>query len=134
MSAATKQKRPVVLVVEDDGAVRRVVQLALDRSGFDVVEVDTGTRALASLEHGGIDAVVLDLGLPDARARDVLAWLHAHDDKPSWVVISGGFDRAEAVRLDRLIGGRFLAKPFDLWELVRRVAVLANGDDEGAIR
>ena len=134
MSAATEQKRRVVLVVEDDGAVRRVVQLALDRSGFDVVAVDTGTRALASLEHGGIDAVVLDLGLPDSRAPDVLAGLHAHDDKPSWVVISGGIDRADAVRLDPLVGTRFLAKPFDPWELVRRIAALAGGDEEGATR
>ena len=132
MSTATKQKRRVILLVEDDRAVRRVVHLALDRSGFDVVEVDTGTRALASLKQGGIDAVVLDLGLPDARAPAVLAWLHAHDEQPPWVVISGGFDRADAVRLDPLIGSRFLAKPFDPWELVRRIAAMAEGDEEGA--
>ena len=133
MSAATKQKRPVILVVEDDGAVRRVVQLALDRSGFDVVEVDTGTRALARLEHGGIDAVVLDLGLPDARAPDVLAWLHAHDEKPPWLVISA-VDRADAVRIDSAISGRFVAKPFDPWKLLERITALTDMDEEGATR
>ena len=131
MPTATKQKRRVILLVEDDRAVSRVLRLTLDRSGFDVVEVDTGTRALASLEGGGIDAVVLDLGLPDARAPDVLAWLHAHDEKPPWLVISA-LDRADAVRLDGTIDRRFIAKPFDPWELLKRISVLSGGDEEGA--
>ena len=130
MSTATKQKRRVILLVEDDRAVRRVVRLALDRSGFDVVEVDTGTRALVSLEQGSIDAVVLDLGLPDSRAPDVLAWLHAHDEKPPWLVISA-VDRADAVRIDATIGVRFVAKPFDPWELLKRITALAGRDEEG---
>ena len=133
MATTTKQKRRVILLVEDDRAVRRVVHLALDRSGFNVVEVDTGTRALASLEQGGIDAVVLDLGLPDARAPDVLAWLHAHDEKPPWLVISA-VDRADAVRIDGAISGRFVAKPFDPWKLLERITALTDMDEEGATR
>ena len=131
MPAVTKQKRRVILLVEDDRAVSRVLRLTLDRSDFDVVEVDTGTRALASLEGGGIDAVVLDLGLPDARAPDVLAWLHAHDEKPPWLVISA-LDRADAVRLDGTIDRRFIAKPFDPWELLKRISVLSGRDEEGS--
>lgn len=133
MATTTKQKRRVILLVEDDRAVRRVVHLALDRSGFDVVEVDTGTRAVATLEQGGIDAVVLDLGLPDARAPDVLAWLHAHDEKPPWLVISA-VDRADAVRIDGAISGRFVAKPFDPWKLLERITALTDTDEEGATR
>ncbi len=131
MSTVTKQKRHVILLVEDDRAVRRVVRLALDRADFDVVEVDTGTRALTSLERGGIDVVVLDLGLPDSRAPDVLAWLHAHEEKPPWLVISA-VDRADAVRLDGTIGGRFVAKPFDTWKLLERITALTDRDEEGA--
>ncbi len=133
MATTTKQKRRVILLVEDDRAVRRVVHLALDRSGFNVVEVDTGTRALASLKQGGIDAVVLDLGLPDARAPDVLAWLHAHDEKPPWLVISA-VDRADAVRIDGAVSGRFVAKPFDPWKLLERITALTDMDEEGATR
>ncbi len=87
--------------------------------------------ALRSTGAGGIDAVVLDLGLPDSRAPDVLAWLHAHDEKPPWLVISA-VDRADAVRVDRSIDARFIAKPFDPWELLKRIAVLSDGDEEGA--
>ncbi|MCH7483073.1 MAG: response regulator [Chloroflexi bacterium] len=130
MSTATKQRRRVVLLVEDDRAVRRVVRLTLEGSGYDVVEAEDGTHALERLERGGIDAVVLDLGLPDARAPSVLAWLHAHDEKPPWLVISA-VDRADAVRLDGAINGRFVAKPFDPWELLRQIAAMAARDDTG---
>ena len=133
MATTTKQKRRVILLVEDDRAVRRVVHLALDRSGFDVVEADTGSRALASLERGGIDTVVLDLGLPDARAPAVLAWLHAHGEQPPWLVISA-VDRADAVRIDSAISGRFVAKPFDPWKLLERITALTDMDEEGATR
>ncbi len=130
MSTASEKNSGVILLVEDDQALRWLMRRALDQSGFDVVEVDTGTRALTRLERGGIDAIVLDLGLPDARSPDVLAWLHAHDEKPPWLVVSA-VDRAEAVRVDPLIRGRFVAKPFDPWELVQRIAALADGDEEG---
>ena len=128
MSTSTKKRR-VALLVEDDRAVRRMLRLTLERNGFDIVEVETGTDALASLERGGIDAVVLDLGLPDSRASDVLAWLHAHDEKPPWLVMSA-VDRADAIRLDGAIGARFVAKPFDPWDLLERITALTDGQEK----
>ncbi|MCH8199605.1 MAG: response regulator [Chloroflexi bacterium] len=133
MSTASEKNSSVILLVEDDQSLRWLMRRALDQSGFDVVEVDTGTRALASLERGGIDVVVLDLGLPDSRAPDVLAWLHAHDEQPPWLVISA-VDRADAVRIDSAISGRFVAKPFDPWKLLERITALTDMDEEGATR
>ena len=130
MSTSIKKRR-VALLVEDDRAVRRMLRIVLEGNGFDVVEVDTGAGALASLERGGIAAVVLDLGLPDSRASDVLAWLHAHDEKPPWLVMSA-VDRADAIRLDGAIGARFIAKPFDPWELLERITALTDGERKGA--
>ena len=131
MRSPTSGKRRVTLVVEDDHAVQRMLRLALAWGGFDVVEVDTGTKALACLEQGSIDVVVLDLGLPDSRASDVLAWLHAHGERPPWVVISA-VDRAEARRIDSTIGTRFVAKPFDPWVLLERITALTGEIEEGA--
>ena len=131
MQPPTSGRSRVTLVVEDDHAVRRMLRLALARGGFDVVEVDTGTKALACLEQGGIDVVVLDLGLPDSRAPAVLAWLHAHGERPPWLVISA-VDRAEARRIDSTIGARFVAKPFDPWVLLERITALTREIEEGA--
>jgi DNA-binding response OmpR family regulator len=117
-----------LLVVEDDPTVRRVVGMVLRGAGYGVDAADSGAAALHRLEEGGLDGVVLDLGLPDGRAGDVLAWLHAHEERPPWLVLSS-MDRSDAARLDSSISPRFLSKPFDpkeLLERVRSMTVLAN--------
>ena len=119
-----------MLVVEDDAAVRRMLRLMLRAQGFDVVEADTGTKALATLAEGGVDALLLDLTLPDDRLPDILAWLHAHDEQPPWLVISA-MDRAEASRIDPEIEGRFVAKPFDVWTLLGRIRAMTGANSGG---
>lgn len=99
-----------------------MLRFALKEAGFEVLQASRGGEALLVLEEGQIDAVVLDLGLPDGLGGQVLEWLRQHeqqeDGRPSWVVISA-LDRQEATRRYGLMDGRFLAKPFDPWQLVR---------------
>jgi DNA-binding response OmpR family regulator len=112
---------PRVLVIEDDHGVARTLHLCLTAVGFDVAAVRTGEEALHVAQTEPIDAVVLDLGLPDSRGGAVLAWLRrlGRSDGPPWVVISA-LDREEAARRYGPLGS-FLAKPFDPWDLVRKL-------------
>ena len=111
-----------VLVVEDDSAVARMLRLALGRTGFDVVLADTGGEALRRLGSDDIDAVVLDLGLPDDRAGDVLEHLRdpGAPHHPVWVVITAQ-DRDDVTRRFGDLGSHFVSKPFDPWHLVERL-------------
>jgi DNA-binding response OmpR family regulator len=117
---------PRVLVVEDDRGVTRMLGFALREAGFQVSLAGTGSEALSALETSPVDAVVLDLGLPDRQGGQVLDWLRRHqgdkDGGPVWVVMSA-MDRREAVQQFGLMDSHFLAKPFDPWELAR----LLNG-------
>ena len=65
-----------VLVVEDDAAVRSRLSRGLGEAGFEIVAVGDGSAALG---HAGErpDALVIDLGLPDADGRDVYLALQA---------------------------------------------------------
>jgi DNA-binding response OmpR family regulator len=112
---------PRVLVIEDDDSVARVLRLCLSAVGFDVAAVRTGEEALRVAEVEPIDAVVLDLGLPDSLGGAVLAWLRrlGRSGGPPWVIISA-LDREEAARRYGPLG-TFLAKPFDPWDLVRKL-------------
>lgn len=112
---------PRVLVIEDDDSVARMLHLCLSVVGFDVAAVRTGEEALHVAEAELIDAVVLDLGLPDSRGGAVLAWLRrlGRSGGPPWVVISA-LDREEAAKRYGPLGS-FLAKPFDPWDLVRKL-------------
>ena len=64
--------RQRILVVEDDDAISRMLEVELDEAGYDVFRVARGDDALASIARDRPDAVVLDLRLPD---RDGLVGL-----------------------------------------------------------
>ena len=108
------------LVVEDDAGVAKMLGLALRRAGFTVEQADTGQAALDALRDHPIDAVVLDLGLPDDNAGAVLRWLRNRGGRPRWVAISA-LDAAEAAVRYGPLNGKFLAKPFDPADLLERL-------------
>lgn len=111
---------PKVLIVEDDAAVGRVLRMSLCAAGFDVVALPSGTEALNVLKQpGAIDAVIVDLGLPDGRGRAILDRMRRlkRRDLPVCVVISA-LDREEVARRYGRLSRCFLAKPFDPWDLV----------------
>ena len=116
-----------VLVVEDDQSIRRMLRFSLRDAGFDISEVSTGKEALQTLEKDVPAAVVLDLGLPDGLGGAVLKWLrqpeHRVEDGPVWMVMSA-LDQEDVVKQYGPLGRHFLAKPFNPWELVRRLEEL----------
>ena len=69
---STSRPKTTVLIVEDDAELRAVYRTALTAAGFAAVAVEDGLDALNYVEHvQQPDAVVLDLGLPRLRGRDV---------------------------------------------------------------
>ena len=116
----TPQRR--VLVVEDDAAVARMLRLSLRGAGYEVVLAGTGGEALRHIDSNHLDAVILDLGLPDNRAGEVLARLRSPRAvcRPSWVVVTAQ-DREDVTQRYGELGRHFIAKPFDPWELVERL-------------
>ncbi len=65
-----------VLVVEGDRELRELVRRYLERAGHAVHTTGSGAEALGLLTTGGVDLVVLDLGLPDVDGLEVLAAAH----------------------------------------------------------
>jgi DNA-binding response OmpR family regulator len=99
----------------------------LTLAGYLLSEVSTGMEALQTLEKDVPAAVVLDLGLPDGLGGAVLEWLrqpeHRAADSPVWMVISA-LDQDDVVKQCGPLGRHFLAKPFNLWELMMRLEKL----------
>jgi DNA-binding response OmpR family regulator len=123
-----------VLVVEDDRELRELVRRYLERAGFRVHSTASGAEAITTVRGGGVDLVVLDLGLPDVDGREVLAAARDGDQVP--VVVLTARSTVED-RIDGLRQGAddYVTKPFSPTELVLRVkAVLhrTHGGDPGA--
>ncbi len=140
----TSQKPDVsrrnVLIVEDDPAVARILRVCLQRAGFNTTAVDTGRGALETMDRGQPDAVLLDLGLPDGLGGAVLHQLQAsRDGYPVWLIVSA-LDEDEATRRYGPLKGIFVPKPFDPWDLIRRLEDLlchrpdADGDKPSSQR
>ena len=109
-----------ILIVEDEPAIAATVAYALRAEGHDAEHVLLGREALPRVRSGGIDLVVLDVGLPDMTGFDVCRALREFSDVP---VI---FLTAREAEIDRVLGlelgaDDYVVKPFSPRELVARV-------------
>ncbi len=112
-----------ILVVEDEDAVRDLLDQALRRLGYETILCADGLAAEAVFREqaDGIDLVILDLVMPRLGGAETFARLHAiASDVP--VIIASGFSQNEAVEALRRAGAAgFLAKPYQLGQLSRTV-------------
>ena len=74
--SALHQQRPGILVVEDDPDIARLVQLLLQRAGYRVHLAHSLKQARRVLQRESIDAITLDLGLPDGHGMELIQELN----------------------------------------------------------
>jgi DNA-binding response OmpR family regulator len=117
-------RTPRVLIVEDDGGVARMLRMCLTAAGYEVQQASGGREALDTIEKEPLDALVLDLGLPDQLGGAVLDRLRRSCGRatPAWVVISA-LSREEATHRYGPVGD-FVAKPFDPYALIGKLNCL----------
>lgn len=112
-----------ILIVDDDRQIRTMLVRALTFEGFQVREAADGQEADQWLEGGGIDVILLDIGLPDRDGFKLLElWRGMYPNIPILMVTAR--DDVEA-RVKGLDAGAddYIVKPFYLAELVARVRV-----------
>ncbi|MBX3622750.1 MAG: response regulator [Rhizobacter sp.] len=112
--------RSKVLVIEDEGDIRRFVRLALESGGHEVAEADTLRRGLIDAGTRRPDLVVLDLGLPDG---DGVAFIREFRGWSAAPVLVLSARAGEADKIAALDAGAddYLVKPFGVGELLARV-------------
>lgn len=104
-----------VLYIEDNPGDIKLIELLLEAEDsayktFDLICVNSLREALPLLENGGIDVVLLDFGLPDARGLDCLLRVHTAAPSLPIVVLSMEGDEALAIRSVQLGAQDFLVK------------------------
>jgi two-component system, OmpR family, catabolic regulation response regulator CreB len=111
---------PKVLVAEDEAAIADAVVYALRSEGLEAEHCGLGRDVVPKVRAGGIDVVVLDVGLPDMSGFDVCRELRSFSEVPVL------FLTARTDEIDRVLGlelgaDDYVAKPFSPRELVARV-------------
>jgi two-component system, OmpR family, KDP operon response regulator KdpE len=111
-----------ILVVEDDQAIRAMLQSTLAVEGFDVQTAVSISEARALLHHAPPELVLLDLGLPDGDGSELVRDARQQSGIPV-IVVSARHQESEKVKLLDAGADDYLTKPFSLGELLARIRV-----------
>ncbi|MCC6618519.1 MAG: response regulator transcription factor [Chloroflexi bacterium] len=112
-----------IMIVEDEPAVARGVQVALEREGYDVTVQRTGEDALANFADLAPDLVVLDVRLPGIDGFEVLRRLR-HETRAPVLFLTARADEVDKVVGLEMGADDYLVKPFHLRELISRIKAL----------
>ena len=108
-----------ILVVDDEAPIRRLLRVALERSGYAVVEAGSAREALNALGIDKPDAVLLDLGLPDRDGLELVPLLVRGG--AALIVVSAREATDEKVAALDLGADDYVTKPFDTDEVLARI-------------
>ncbi len=112
----------IIIVADDDHAIRTVVRQALTRAGYDVRVTDTGAGLWRMVEQGIGDVVITDVVLPDEDGLELLPRIRARRPDLPVIVMSAQNTLSTAVRATERGAFEYLPKPFDLNEMTKAVA------------
>ena len=117
------RKGAVILLVDDEDQLRRVMRDLLERQGYTVLEAADGAKALAEVDRSNPDLVILDLNLPGVDGYTVLAQLRSREVTRNLpvIVLTAKGDEENEVRVLELGADDFLTKPFRARALAARL-------------
>jgi two-component system KDP operon response regulator KdpE len=115
-------KEPLILVVDDERAIRDFLATNLAAKGFSCEQTSSAEGALALASSLNPDLVLLDLGLPDRDGKEVVAQIRLRSDVPIVVISARDQEQEKVLALDAGADD-YLTKPFGLDELFARIRV-----------
>jgi two-component system KDP operon response regulator KdpE len=112
-----------ILIVDDEIQIRRLLRVTLESAGFKVRESETGHAGIAEISYRRPDAVILDLGLPDAPGIETLKRIREWSTVPILILSVRNEDEEKIAALDAGADD-YLTKPFSGGELLARMRVM----------
>lgn len=116
---------PLVLVVDDDAALRRMLTLALKNDGYTVITAGNGVEALDTFATHPIDLVILDVEMPIMGGHSVCIELRKKSDVPI-IFLTARARTDDLVAGLELGGDQYMTKPFVLQELRARMRAVLD--------
>ena len=111
-----------ILLVDDDETLRRTLAEQLSQNGeYFCLEAGSGAEALAVAKAEKFDAVLLDVGLPDADGREVCQQLRKAQVSVPIIMVTASSGETDTIRGLDSGANDYIAKPFRLGELIARL-------------
>ncbi|MBS4050181.1 response regulator [Methylomonas rivi] len=113
---------PIIIIIEDDPAIRKFLHTSLSRQDFIVFEAESGKQGIVEAGMRKPDLMILDLGLPDMDGVEVIKSVRAWSGMPIIVLSARNHEQHKIDALD-LGANDYLTKPFGFGELLARIRV-----------
>lgn len=116
--------QPSILLVEDEQNLHEALKLNLELEGYEVTSAYDGSEALQKIDSAYFDLIIMDIMLPDVDGISITENVRVHNNEVPILILS-----AKNTASDRILGLKkgaddYLTKPFNLEELLLRVAKL----------
>jgi len=118
-----------LLVVEDNQRVREFLARGLEAEGYAVTTADSGEAALTETKRQTFDLILLDLMLPDQSGLEVCEQLRSQQNMTPILMLTAMNTTEDTIRGLRAGADDYLAKPFDVDELLARIEALIRRRD-----
>ncbi len=122
----SEQNAARILIAEDEGNLRLVLQKELERLGYRVQVAPDGEAALRKLEESNVDVLLCDINMPRIDGMEVLRRVHERPNPPEVIMLTGQATVETAVEAMKLGAYDYLTKPYRINELDVRVKQAAE--------
>jgi CheY-like chemotaxis protein len=114
-----------ILVVDDEGPIRRCIEMVLEMDGHVVSSVGSGEKALALFQLGRFDVIFTDFSMPSMTGDKLAATIKLLSPHQPIVILTGFSEKFEKSHRPRSGADLIIGKPFDIADL-RRAVTLAD--------
>ena len=126
----SRQAQYRALIVEDDPAIRRLVEKILTRNHIAIETASDGKVAIEKLRDNSYSVIILDLMIPEANGFEVMDFMKSVNVSTPVAVVSAVSQQA-LTKLDLDIVKLVISKPFDVDEFTKAILTLcAEGNDD----
>ncbi len=125
------QAMHLILIIEDEPAIRAVLRVLLEAQGYRCTEADTAMRAEIEARSHKPDLLLIDLGLPDGDGLKVIRRVRAWSQVPIVVLSARTMEEQKIAALDAGADD-YITKPFSAPELLARLRAALRRDVRGA--
>ncbi len=115
--------KPMILIVEDDAAIRNLMTTTLRSHGYKFVTASTGDAAIMQAATAQPDIMMLDLGLPDIDGVEIIQRVRSWSQMPI-IVVSARTEDDDKIKALDAGADDYLTKPFSVEELLARLRVI----------
>jgi two-component system, OmpR family, KDP operon response regulator KdpE len=115
-----------ILVIDDETAIRKLLEITLQSNGYAVIHASTGKEGLVKAARHSPDLVILDIGLPDESGHEILKKMREWSVKPI-IILSVHSNEKDIISALDNGANDYLVKPFRTGELLARIRSALRG-------